>query len=43
MTAKATACVFMMAVWIHVFLIAIVKRDAFAFFVRVIALYKTSV
>ena len=39
MTARATACVFMMDVWLHgrCFLIAIVTRDAFALFVRVIA------
>ena len=44
MTARATACLFMMDAWIHGrFLIAIVNRDAFALFVRVIALYKTSV
>ena len=45
-TARATACVFMMDVWIHgrfLFFIAIVKRDAFALFVQLIALYKTSV
>ena len=45
MTERATACMFMMDVWIHghCFLIAFVKRDAFTLFVRVIALYKTSV
>ena len=43
-TARATACVFVVDVWIYRrFLIAIVKRDAFTLFVRVLALYKTSV